>query len=1738
MAWCATARGERAWRAAAFESRSARPGMAETGAALRGLCEAFGIAAGYHDIWGRWVEAPAETLVAVLGEFGVQASSQQAIESADARVTRARARRLLEPVLVVDDGADALRVEVRVPARCAGATLDWRLIEEGGALRRGQCVLASLERLAAYDCDDESYELRSLGLGAPPPHGYHRLEIEVSGLAAGTALLVSAPARCHIPPDLDDGRRIWGPAVQLYALRSQRNWGIGDFTDLLALADLAASRGADIVGLNPMHAPFSHDPAHCSPYSPSSRAGLNPLYLDVEAIEDFAESEAARRLVGSDAFQARLAALRAADLVDYAGVARAKDEALRLAYRHFRTEHLEKGRARGRAFRAFQREHGRALRTLALFEALQAHFHAADPGVWGWPAWPQPYRDRDSEAVARFEAQHETQVEYHEYLQWQASLQIGRASTRCEALGMSVGLYMDLAVSVDRGGADAWGERGCLALGASVGAPPDDFNLKGQDWGLPPLAPHALRECGYRPFVQALRANMMHAGALRIDHVMGLMRLFWIPAGADAQRGVYVHYRLDEMLAIVALESSRNRCMVIGEDLGTVPDEVRCAMNRRALLSYRLLVFERDGDGGFRPPAAYPRLALTAISTHDLPTLAGWWAGDDLRLRDVLQLFPTAEIRDAQRAARERDRPLLLQALAREGLIGDAVDAGRAELPVELAIAAHAFVARSPAAVMVVQLEDLLGMREQANLPGTTDQHPNWRRKLPLPVADLAHHPRFVPVVAAVASERPHPLRVAADPSQPAVLARVRATYRLQLDGRFDCDAAAAIVPYLARLGISHLYCSPLLAARPGSTHGYDIVDHGRINPDLGGEAGLERLVATLRRHGMGLIFDMVPNHMGVLGADNACWMDVLEHGRSSRYAEWFDIDWNPVNADLAGKVLVPVLGDHYGLVLGRGELALVFERERGTFAVRYFEHRLPVDPRCLPSILEAAARRLAAQGHDAQARALEALAGGFGELPARDEQAPEDATTRATRSALLAGRLAQLARSQPAVADAIQQQVARTNGAEGAARESLHELLERQAYRLAHWRVAADEINYRRFFDINELAALRMELPEVFEATHALTLDLAARGLIDGLRIDHSDGLYDPGEYFARLQQGYARRTGAALVPGRDGRPARPLYVLIEKIAAGHERVPEHWAVHGTTGYRFAAVVNGVFVDAAAKGRIDRTWRAFTGERGDFELTAYQGKRAIMRSALASELTVLATELLRIARADRRTRDYTFNTLRQALAEVAACMPVYRTYFTGRASTQDRRYVDWAVARATRRSLAADTTIFAFVRQTLLGRAVSGAPASLVGRVQRFAMRFQQFTAPVTAKGVEDTACYVFNRLVSLNEVGSDPEVFGFTVSAFHGASADRALVWPDTMLAGSTHDNKRSEDVRQRINVISEVPAAWRMLLRRWRILNRSKRRTVGGEAAPSRNDEYLLYQTLLGTLPDARPGGDPESDGLDGYRERIEAYMLKAAREAKRHTSWISRDERYEGALVEFVRGLLARSAHNVFLAELREQARFFRWFGALNSLGVTILRCTSPGVPDFYQGCEVYDFSLVDPDNRRPVDYEVLARMLDELATRERRDGPSRLAAELAGEPCDPRTKLFVVSRLLGARAREPRLFRSADYRPLEVSGAQAHRVLAFARRAGDRVMVVIVGRLFAGLLGAAGRLPAGEVWGDTDVQIAIGDAPGGLVDALTGEPADATGGRVRVAAVLRGFPGAVLIGGCAPAAALQ
>jgi (1->4)-alpha-D-glucan 1-alpha-D-glucosylmutase len=893
-----------------------------------------------------------------------------------------------------------------------------------------------------------------------------------------------------------------------------------------------------------------------------------------------------------------------------------------------------------------------------------------------------------------------------------------------------------------------------------------------------------------------------------------------------------------------------------------------------------------------------------------------------------------------------------------------------------------------------------------------------------------------------------------------------RATYRLQLNAGFTFRHAIAVVPYLAALGISHVYCSPYFRARAGSTHGYDVVDHNSFNPEIGTAQEFESFVSTLRAHDMGHIVDIVPNHVGILGADNAWWMDVLENGEASAYAGFFDIDWAPPNPERAHKVLVPVLGAPYGIALERGELQLRFEPAGGSFAVFYHAHRMPLDPRTYPRILDRAAA-LVTNGE------LEIIRRGLATLPDRRATSAEQIAERGQAKTQQQQRLAALVAVNPAVEAALEAAVRSFNGtaAEPASFDALHELLEQQAYHLAYWRAAADDINYRRFFDVNDLAALRVDNEAVFEVTHRLLLQLIGAGKIDGLRVDHVDGLYDPAGYVRRLQ----RRINE--VRGTDW--PRALYLVVEKITASFEHLPQDWPVHGETGYHFANVVNRMLIDSATRVRMDRVYRGTTGETREWRDVAYECQQLVLRRSLASELNVATNQLTRIARAHRSTRDFTFNTLRHALAEVIACFPVYRTYIATSVADSDRRYIEWAIGTARRRRAASEGSVFDFVRAALLLELPVLSDAQLRA-VRAFVMKFQQITAPITAKGIEDTALYRFNRLISLNEVGGEPGLYGGGVRAFHADAEQRLRHWPHEMLATSTHDSKRSEDVRARLDVLSEMTTPWRDAVRRWMRINRSRKRDLDGDAAPSANDEYHFYQTLLGSWP----AGSMDPAAAGAYRERLEAYMIKAVREAKLRTSWTEPDSAYEEALLQFVRAVLEPRDSNLFLADFLEFQRAPARFGLYNSLSQTLLKLTAPGMPDVYQGNELWDFSLVDPDNRRPVDYGQRRAWLDAL----QQHGSGALP-QLLEHIEDGRCKLLLTAKALQLRRARPQLFSHGDYRRLSVHGERAQHVCAFARHHAGRTLLVIAPRLYRRLLDDPALLPLGEaVWQDTLIEL--------------------------------------------------
>ena len=931
----------------------------------------------------------------------------------------------------------------------------------------------------------------------------------------------------------------------------------------------------------------------------------------------------------------------------------------------------------------------------------------------------------------------------------------------------------------------------------------------------------------------------------------------------------------------------------------------------------------------------------------------------------------------------------------------------------------------------------------------------------------------------------------------------MRATYRLQLRRGLGFAEAEAIVPYLAELGVSHVYCSPYVEARAGSEHGYDVVDPRRLDPSLGDERDFESFVSTLRRHGMGQILDWVPNHVGIALGENAWWQDVLAFGRDSSFAEFFDIDWTPNRRELRGKVLLPVLGGPYGEVLERGEIVPVLEPDGG-LSISYFDHRFPVSPASWGRLLRGAL-------DDGQLAPSEALEQVLADLVGRGRPRLD----RPKRAREAQRRLGHVLESCASLRRGVERIVRELGGEPGQPGSfgSLHRLLEAQHYRLAYWRVAAEEINYRRFFDINELAAVRMERAEVFEHTHASVFAWIEAGKIDGLRIDHVDGLADPEEYCARIRARF---------------PDDRLYLVVEKILGVDEALLDSWPVDGTTGYEFGCLVNGLFVDPAGRKPLERIYRAFTGETPDFDVVLSASKRRVLRALLASELDGLATALDRLAQGDRRTRDFTLRGLRDALVEIVAAFPVYRSYVGARGATEaDRRRIARAVERARRRSEDPESGLFEWIEGVLNGDLARTSRGARRHEVLRFIRRFQQYSAPVMAKGFEDTGLYRHAVLLSLNEVGGDPRRFAVDPSSFHDENRRRAERHPRSMLATSTHDTKRGEDVRARIDVLSELAAVWGRTAREWSRLNRPHRRLVDGEPAPVAKDEYFVYQTLVGSFP-TEPMGPAE---LDGYRDRVQAYMIKALREAKERSSWRYPRHAYEEAVTNFVGALLAPDSR--FLREFLSFHDEVAARGAQNGLSQLALKLAAPGVPDVYQGCEGWDLSLADPDNRRPIDFTRSRTDLEALRGRSTSGGAiePRAIEDLCLHWRDGRIKRWLTWRLLDCRRRRPDLFVGAGYEPLSFSGEHADRLVGFARTRGTDALLVVVPRLCASRPRSASGFPLGvEGWGETVVHVPESLAAATWRDELAGGRLDRPAGAAAaldVAFLLRAFPVAVL-----------
>ncbi|MBS1211456.1 MAG: alpha amylase, catalytic subdomain, partial [Proteobacteria bacterium] len=923
--------------------------------ALDRLCSLVGIEVERTASDGSTSRVSDDTKRAMLAAMGISVGDDTDASRVCEELEDSRWLRFLEPVSVQSAAEPSCSVEIVVPRQHEHGFMAWLLEMESGERREGRFCPAELPVTAERLIGERRYRRWVFTLPEVPPAGYHRLSIgsAESGWCAAVHLIMT-PARAYLPPILQSNGRVWGVELPLFSLRSRRNWGMGDFTDLLTVVDFAAEKGADVVAVDPLHAMWPHDPARRDPYEPSSRLMYNLLYLDIEAIADFRECEAVQSMVSDPAFQARLRLLRGEERVNYEEVAAAKRGLLERLFAHFRSLHQDHGTPRGKAFSAFKARLGESLRRRLLFDALSEHFARQDLNVWS--VWPGEFRSLESTAVRTFAETHGERLDFFAYLYWQADLQLEAVGRRSFEWGLGVGLCQAVSLTPSADGGEVWAESSLYARSFRLGAPPDPRHPEGEAGGVSPFIPQRLREAAYAPLVEALRENMRHTGAVILRPASGLLRQYWVPEGASPREGAYVSLPTDDLLGIIALESQRSRCMVLAAGDVAVPDASGEPLTSRAIFGCRSLFGELAGSK--LSPESIPGRSALSTAMPDDPTLRGFWLGWDLDERSALDLFASEDRRAEQIATRGLECAKLLAELDRENLLPEGVSVHPTSVPdmtLELVRAVYRRLGGSRAQMVLLRVDDMLGQIEQTCLRGAPEAYPNWRRKLPLDLEEWGKEAKIDVLVGALNEVRGASLR--SHPRRNRIESKVRfsipqSTYRLQFNRDFTFRQASELLPYLQELGISHCYASPYLKARPGSRHGYDIIDHGEINPEIGSREEFEHFVSELERLGMGQILDMVPNHMGVMGSDNAWWLDVLENGQASDYAGFFDIEWSPVKDNLRGKVLLPILGAPYGAVLESGEITLAFDAESGSFSAHYGPHLFPIDPREYPLIL------------------------------------------------------------------------------------------------------------------------------------------------------------------------------------------------------------------------------------------------------------------------------------------------------------------------------------------------------------------------------------------------------------------------------------------------------------------------------------------------------------------------------------------------------------------------------------------------------------------------------------------------------------------------------------------------------------------------------------------------------------------------------------------------------------------
>jgi len=1504
---------------------------------IKALARLAGINCSYRRYDGARVDAAPTSIIAILESMGLPASTSNQIRESYAYICETRQAAL--PPLIVSNPDDPSRITLNHKRQTSA--VQWRLTREDGSTAVGLTLPEAWGEIQFFQLP-------------PQPPGYHVIEA-----LGARAHLISAPARCWAP-DWFSNSKGWGVNAQVYALKSDEDFGIGGFSEIAMLARACGKRGASFLGLSPLHALFCADSSKCSPYSPSNRLMLEPLFIDPRAISSFASSSAPHIYEASD-YQTQLKNLRNEKLVDYHHVWELLHKVLEPAWRSFRDQGITA------SFVSFKSAIGAPLADHALFQALSEQFSAQGRHCVG--AWPQTYQDLKSAAVDAARYQLSDRVDFHAWLQWVADEQLNHAAKAAKSAGMEIGLYRDLAVGADREGSEVWRDRKAVLPSVSIGAPPDLFAPQGQNWGLPPLDPVRLEIDGLHAFRDLVRSNMRHAGALRIDHAFQLERLYMIPTGAQADAGAYVNYPLEALLACLRIESHRANALVIAEDLGTAPPGFLESITASGILSSRVMLFERDANRGFLPPANYARQALASFTTHDLPTLRGWRSGLDIDMRNCFFNAPNPE---TAHIIREHETRALNEALEAESLLPANLNASRMHHAV-----LH-FMARTPALLLTIQAEDIINDAHQPNLPGPDNGYPNWRRRMEESVCAIARPDGPLAKAGACMALENRGLRLgqsvlASDPP--------RATYRLQLNATFTFDDAAALAPYLARLGISHIYASPIYASAPDSVHGYDVIDYTRINPVLGGEDGFLRLSAALKANGLKMLLDFVPNHMSKstdVRGENLMWRSTLESGPLSPFARVFDIDWERDGPD--GKILLPCLQESLRNANARKKLQLQYKSETGEFCFAYETQIFPIRLHDYNDILKAAITC----SHD------ETLRNVFLKLASGIQSAinqNQSATGEVKRL------LSETTQANPESLKTINSVLAQINDDRTPA-SLLLRLLHCQFYRLAHWRTADSQLNARRFFNVNSLIGVRVEDPSVFDIIHSHLFKLIDGDHVHGLRIDHIDGLARPDLYLKRLQE--------HIGPG--------FYIIVEKILGSREKLP-NWHISGTTGYDALVQLDSVFVAQVNQAQFERRYESVRADDRPIHEQLKSIKTELLQTTFQSERDALVEKTMRLGDDD----DLTKPALANAWMELIAEMPVYRSYLADRSAS--RESILELLASIEQRHGDNHQAI------TFIGSLLTHPNPDY--ECIELRIRFEQLSGPAMAKGLEDTLFYRNARFIALNEVGADPELFGISVEDFHTKNTERLAHCPNSLIATQTHDTKRGEDLRARLLTLSFMPDIWG----EFHELARSSTST------PDANDQYFLLQNIIGAWPVDLATGEPLAANSD-FIARLKTYITKALRESRRRSSWSNRNERYETDTQNWLENLFSKKD---FLDCVEARMGHLARAGFSISLARTALKLTIPGIPDLYQGCEGADYALVDPDNRKLVDFKTRTENFKSIQ-----------------QSFDWR-KQALIATLLRDRLRSPDLYAQGEYEPLPTQQGW----VAFRRTHRDKALLVAV-----------------------------------------------------------------------------